>query len=99
MHLHDHAGIDSLASQPFVHRQHGQPDDVRRGALPRRIDRAALRVLAPLFLPRSDIIELDMTVEDAAKLVISAGLVYPADLDGAPTGAITLPTRQRANEG
>ncbi len=30
-----------------------------------------------LFLPRADIKELDMTVEDAAKLVISAGLVYP----------------------
>ena len=30
-----------------------------------------------LFFPREDIIELDMSVEDAAKLVISAGLVYP----------------------
>ena len=30
-----------------------------------------------LFLPNQDIIELDMSVEDAAKLVISAGLVYP----------------------
>ena len=30
-----------------------------------------------LFLPRKDIQILDMTVEDAAKLVISAGLVYP----------------------
>lgn len=30
-----------------------------------------------LFLPREDVVELDMTVEDAAKLVISAGLVYP----------------------
>ncbi|SFD74268.1 Uncharacterized membrane protein [Sulfitobacter brevis] len=30
-----------------------------------------------LFFPRKDVIELDMTVEDAAKLVISAGLVYP----------------------
>jgi uncharacterized membrane protein len=30
-----------------------------------------------LFVPRSDIVELDMSVEDAAKLVISAGLVYP----------------------
>ena len=30
-----------------------------------------------LFLPKEDVIELDMTVEDAAKLVISAGLVYP----------------------
>ncbi|KAJ03364.1 DUF502 domain-containing protein [Sulfitobacter mediterraneus] len=32
-----------------------------------------------LFFPRKDVIELDMTVEDAAKLVISAGLVYPSD--------------------
>lgn len=30
-----------------------------------------------LFLPKKDIKMLDMTVEDAAKLVISAGLVYP----------------------
>ena len=33
-----------------------------------------------LFFPESDVIELDMSVEDAAKLVISAGLVYPEDL-------------------
>ena len=32
-----------------------------------------------LFLPRSDVKVLDMTVEDAAKLVISAGLVYPQE--------------------
>ncbi|MEH6830269.1 DUF502 domain-containing protein [Sulfitobacter sp.] len=30
-----------------------------------------------LFVPKRDVIELDMTVEDSAKLVISAGLVYP----------------------
>ena len=30
-----------------------------------------------LFFPRNDVIELDMSIEDAAKLVISAGLVYP----------------------
>jgi uncharacterized membrane protein len=30
-----------------------------------------------LFFPKKDIIELDMSIEDAAKLVISAGLVYP----------------------
>ncbi|PTQ75137.1 DUF502 domain-containing protein [Celeribacter persicus] len=30
-----------------------------------------------LFFPEQDVILLDMTVEDAAKLVISAGLVYP----------------------
>jgi uncharacterized membrane protein len=32
-----------------------------------------------LFLPEDDIIELDMTVGDAMKLVISAGLVYPPE--------------------
>jgi len=33
-----------------------------------------------LFVPRSDVIMLErMTVEDAAKLVISAGLVYPSE--------------------
>ncbi len=30
-----------------------------------------------LFFPRSSVHELDMSVEDAAKLIISAGLVYP----------------------
>lgn len=35
-----------------------------------------------LFLPASDVIELDMSVEDAAKLVISAGLVYPDETKG-----------------
>lgn len=30
-----------------------------------------------LFFPQEDVIELDMAIEDAAKLVISAGLVYP----------------------
>lgn len=32
-----------------------------------------------IFVRRSEIIELDMTLEDAAKLVISAGLVYPEE--------------------
>lgn len=34
-----------------------------------------------LFVPKEDVIELEMTVEDAAKLVISAGLVYPNSKD------------------
>ncbi len=40
-----------------------------------------------LFVPKKDVIELDMSVEDAAKLVISAGLVYPGGViasDGPP---------------
>lgn len=31
-----------------------------------------------LFFPKEDVIELDMSIEDSAKLVISAGLVYPS---------------------
>ncbi|MQY41412.1 DUF502 domain-containing protein [Epibacterium sp. SM1969] len=34
-----------------------------------------------LYFPEEDVIELDMSVEDAAKLVISAGLVYPNEKD------------------
>lgn len=30
-----------------------------------------------LFFPKKDVVELDMSIEEAAKLVISAGLVYP----------------------
>ena len=34
-----------------------------------------------LFLPRKDVVELDLSIEDAAKLIISAGLVYPGGAD------------------
>ena len=46
-----------------------------------------------LFVPKSDVIELDMTVEDAAKLVISAGLVYPdgAEVKPTPIGEVRQP--------
>ncbi len=39
-----------------------------------------------LYVPKRDVTFLDMSVEDAAKLVISAGLVYPAkkELAGKP---------------
>lgn len=45
-----------------------------------------------LFVAEADVIYLDMSVEDAAKLVISAGLVYPSDAaprleDGRPASA------------
>ncbi|MEM9968179.1 MAG: DUF502 domain-containing protein [Pseudomonadota bacterium] len=35
-----------------------------------------------LFFPKRDVVELDMSVEEAAKLVISAGLVYPPERVG-----------------
>ena len=44
-----------------------------------------------LFVPDSDITYLDMTVEDAAKLVISAGLVYPSDKKVIPSDTKTAP--------
>ena len=36
-----------------------------------------------MFLPRKDVIELDLSIEDAAKLIISAGLVYPPGVEAA----------------
>ena len=65
-----------------------------RGEIKRRVNggKELLSVFVPttpnptsgflLFFPAEDIIELDMTVEDAAKLVISAGLVYPNENGG-----------------
>ena len=57
-----------------------------------------------LFVPRRDLILLDMSVEDGAKLVISAGLVLPPDAEGsdvpplAPDTASQLTKRsKRAN--
>jgi uncharacterized membrane protein len=39
-----------------------------------------------LFLPEEDVIELDMSLEDTAKLIISAGLVYPNEKNGDDKG-------------
>jgi len=46
-----------------------------------------------LFFPAEDVVELEMSVEDAAKLVISAGLVYPNNTPAseAPEGGTPLP--------
>lgn len=46
-----------------------------------------------LYFPKEDVIELDMSIEDAAKLVISAGLVYP---NMPATGEGTPAKRDRA---
>ncbi|WP_343502318.1 DUF502 domain-containing protein [Alloyangia pacifica] len=35
-----------------------------------------------LYFPAEDVVELEMSIEDAAKLVISAGLVYPPEKPG-----------------
>lgn len=45
-----------------------------------------------LFVPRRDVVMLDMTIEEAAKLIISAGLVAPPEAKAPPvkTAARTL---------
>jgi len=50
-----------------------------------------------LFVPRDDVIYLDMSVEDAAKLVISAGLVYPSDKKGAKAFAEAAAASKKAS--
>ncbi|MDK3072873.1 DUF502 domain-containing protein [Sedimentitalea sp. JM2-8] len=50
-----------------------------------------------LFLPKEDVIELDMTVEEAAKLVISAGLVYPNGKDPTVPPETASKTKPRPN--
>lgn len=52
-----------------------------------------------LFVPKSDMIYLDMTVEDAIKMVISAGIVTPPERPGraAPPGTRIPPSTVRQN--
>lgn len=44
-----------------------------------------------LFVPRTEVVELDLSVEDAAKLIISAGLVYPGGQDTASSRGEATP--------
>ena len=44
-----------------------------------------------MFVPRDEIILLDMKIEDVAKVIISAGLVYPEGTDPPGPDAIALP--------
>ncbi|NNU80724.1 DUF502 domain-containing protein [Halovulum dunhuangense] len=47
-----------------------------------------------LFVPRADVIFLDMTIEDAAKLIISAGLVTPPTKEEIAAGRRPAPARK-----
>lgn len=46
-----------------------------------------------LFFPEREVTTLDMTVEDAAKLVISAGLVYPEDHTSPTAPLVQIPEK------
>ncbi len=52
-----------------------------------------------LFLPQSDLIELDMSVEDGLKLVISGGAVSPGAVEATPLGSAPKPAPQDAAAG
>jgi len=75
------------------------------GEIAERMGRAMVNVFLPttpnptsgylLFVPREDVIILDMSVEQAAKVVISGGLVNPPPLNGGPAKAApSKPTPQ-----
>ena len=50
-------------------------------------------------MPDSEVIDVELSVEDAFKLVMSAGLVTPDDLvDGAPVQAIGTATHPAGAE-
>jgi uncharacterized membrane protein len=71
-----------------------------KGEIAARYDKPMVSVFLPttpnptsgflLFVPREDVQVLDMSVEDAAKLVISAGLVYPNGKGRTPEEAALL---------
>lgn len=73
-----------------------------KGEIAARADSEMISVFMPttpnptsgflLFVPLADVTMLDMSVEDAAKLVISAGLVYPASQvpENAPREAVAV---------
>lgn len=52
-----------------------------------------------LFVPTEDVYELDMTVEEAAKLVISAGLVVPPTREEREAAARRAAARRNGNGG
>ena len=47
-----------------------------------------------LFYNEKDVTELDMSIEEAAKLVISAGLVYPKDKNAEATLLVRIPDQE-----
>lgn len=49
-----------------------------------------------IFVPKSELIELDLSIEDSAKLVISAGLVYPSPKDARTAVETISPDRRRS---
>ena len=74
-----------------------------RGEVRRVLDQDLVSVFLPttpnptsgflLFVPRKDLIRLDMTVEEGVKKVISAGIVTPSDRHAAIAKKLTPPSQ------
>jgi len=77
-----------------------------RGEVVQRTGRDMVSVFLPttpnptsgflLFLPREDVVPLDMTLEEAAKLIISAGLVTPPTAEERAAEARRMQARKAA---
>lgn len=75
-----------------------------KGEVARKVDGDMVNVFVPttpnptsgflLFCPREDVIFLDMSVEDAVKLVVSGGIVTPPDKGAAKAGSSKAPTKK-----
>ena len=71
-------GFVSTIAKGEINAKAGRPDDLITIFLPTTPNPTSGFLL---YVPREDVRMLDMSVEDAAKLVISAGLVYPNPKD------------------
>lgn len=75
------AFISTNTKGEIARRTPGEPEDMLSVFLPTTPNPTSGFLL---FVPREDIVLLDMSVEEAAKLVISAGLVYPPERPAKP---------------
>ncbi len=74
MDLQDHPRIQPAVLQPAVHGDHGALDDVRRGALHRRVDRGALGALAHGAVLRIDLRQVQPPTEQRLDIALLGGL-------------------------
>src|SRR5690606_12669924 len=72
--LHDHARGKVAGAQPLVYGNHRPLDDVGRGSLHGGVDRAALRVLAPLRVAVVDLGQVEPAPEQRFDVTRAARL-------------------------
>ena len=72
MHLHDELAGEALATQPLVHGDHCELDEVGRRALHRRVDRGALGARAARAAAAVDVGQREPTPEDRLDVALGA---------------------------